>query len=94
MAPGASRGPPRREIHLRSTGRILGGIVADRPEWTRGVKLQVTTTGDLLRRDAEGIAEVVSRADGLFLIPAIAAGHAQFRISIDPPLPVLSHPRC
>ena len=32
---------------------------------------------------------MVSRADGLFLIPAIAAGHARFEITVDPPLPVL-----
>ena len=32
---------------------------------------------------------MVSRADGLFLVPAIAAGHARFRITVDPALPVL-----
>jgi hypothetical protein len=82
-------GPPQREIHLRSPGRIIGRIVADRPEWTRGVKLHVTTTRDQVQRDTEGTAEVVSRTDGLFLIPAIAAGHARIQITVDPPLPVL-----
>ncbi|MFI5455998.1 MAG: sigma-70 family RNA polymerase sigma factor [Isosphaerales bacterium] len=82
-------GRPPREIHLRSTGRIFGRIVADRPEWTRGVKISMTTTGDRDRRDTEGTAEVVSRADGLFLVPAIAAGHARFRVTVDPALPVL-----
>ncbi len=89
-------GPTEREIHLRSTGRIFGRIVADKPEWTRGVKLSITTISDpvqhefaLRARFAEGTAEVVSRADGLFLIPAIAAGHARFRITVDPALPVL-----
>ncbi len=82
-------GRPPREIHLRSTGRIFGRIVADRPEWTRGVKISMTTTGDRDRRDTEGTADVVSRADGLFLIPAIAAGHARFRVTVDPALPLL-----
>ena len=90
LARGASlTGRPPREIRLRSTGRIFGRIVADRPEWTRGVKISITTTRDRDRRDTEGTAEVVSRADGLFLIPAIAAGHARFRITVDPALPVL-----
>ncbi len=80
---------PQREIHLRSPGRIFGRIVADRPEWTRGVKLSITTTSAPVHRDTEGIAEVVSRADGLFLIPAIAGGHARFQIAVDPVRPVL-----
>ena len=54
--------PPQREIHLRSAGKIFGRIVADRPEWTRGVKLSITTTSDPVDRDTKGIAEVVSRA--------------------------------
>ena len=81
--------PPRREIHLRSTGKIFGRIVADRPEWTRGVKLSITTTSDPVDRDTKGIAEVVSRGDGLFLISAIAGGHARFEIAVDPVRPVL-----
>jgi hypothetical protein len=80
---------PQREIHLRSTGKIFGRIVADRPEWTRGVKLSITTTSDPVDRDTKGIAEVVSRGDGLFLIPAIAGGHARFEIAVDPVRPVL-----
>ncbi len=80
---------PQREIHLRSTGKIFGRIVADRPEWTRGVKLSITTTSDPVDRDTKGIAEVVSRADGLFLIPAIAGGHARFELAVDPVRPVL-----
>jgi RNA polymerase sigma factor (sigma-70 family) len=80
---------PQREIHLRSTGKIFGRIVADRPEWTRGVKLSITTTGSQDRHDTEGIAELVSRADGLFLIPAIAGGHARLQIAVDPARPVL-----
>jgi RNA polymerase sigma factor (sigma-70 family) len=82
-------GAPQREIRLRSTGHVLGRIVADRPEWARGVKLFITTTSDLLRRNTAGTAEVVSRADGFFLIPAIARGRARFRITVDPALPVL-----
>ena len=82
---------PQREIHLRSTGKILGRIVADRPEWTRGVKLSITTTSDPVDRDTKGIADVVSRGDGLFLIPAIAGGHARFEIAVDPVRPVLPH---
>ena len=80
---------PQREIHLRSTGKIFGRIVADQPEWTRGVKVSITTTGSPVQLDTKGIAEVVSRADGLFLIPAIAGGHAQFQVAVEPGRPVL-----
>ena len=81
--------PHGAEIHLRSAGKIFGRIVADRPEWTRGVKLSITTTSDPVDRETKGIAEVVSRGDGVFLIPAIAAGHARFQIAVDPMRPVL-----
>jgi len=81
--------PAQREIHLRSTGRIFGRIVADRPEWARGVNLDVITVSDPLGRDTVGSAQVVSRADGVFVIPAIAAGHARFQINVDPALRVL-----
>ncbi len=90
-------GPAERIIRLRRTGCIFGRIIADRPEWTRGVKLRVTTfvpsfqghsvttawDGDV------GEAEVVSRADGFFVIPAIAAGQARIEIIADPKLRVL-----
>jgi RNA polymerase sigma factor (sigma-70 family) len=90
-------GPAQRVIRLRSTGRIFGRIIADRPEWTRGVKLNVTTNNPDAPQHVVnsawdqdvGEAEVVSRADGVFVIPAIAAGHARFRITVDPALPVL-----
>jgi RNA polymerase sigma factor (sigma-70 family) len=81
--------PPQREIHLRTTGRVFGRVVADQPAWARGVKLSITTTGDPDRGDTEGTAEVVSRADGVFVIPSIAAGHARFRITVDAALSVL-----
>jgi hypothetical protein len=80
---------PQRTIQLRSTGRIMGRIVADRPEWTRGVKVFITTAGNEGRRATEGTAEVASRADGLFLVPAIAVGRAQFDVRVDPTLPIL-----
>ena len=82
-------GPPQREIHLRSTGRVIGRVVADQPEWARGVKISITTTSDPDRRDTEGTAEVVSRADGFFVIPSIAEGHARLRITVDPTVPVV-----
>jgi RNA polymerase sigma factor (sigma-70 family) len=82
------KGPARREIHLRPAGRIWGRMIADRPEWARGVKLSIMTS-DPGHLDTEATAEVVSRADGLFLIPAIAAGRARFTITVDPALRVL-----
>ena len=60
------------------------------PNGRRGVKLSsITTTSDPVDRDTKGIADVVSRGDGLFLIPAIAGGHARFEIAVDPVRPVL-----
>ncbi len=35
--------PARREVRLRPAGRIEGHIVAGRPEWTRGVKIYLST---------------------------------------------------
>jgi RNA polymerase sigma factor (sigma-70 family) len=35
--------PARREVRLRPAGRIEGHIVAARPEWTRGVKIYLST---------------------------------------------------
>jgi RNA polymerase sigma factor (sigma-70 family) len=90
-------GPAERVIHLRSTGRILGRIIAERPEWTQGVKLNVITSNPNAPQHVVntawdqdvGEAEVVSRADGVFVIPAIAAGQARFRVTAHPALAVL-----
>jgi hypothetical protein len=90
-------GPAERIIRLRRTGRIFGRITADRPDWTRGVKLRITTFDPNFQGHSVttawdedcGEAEVVSRADGHFVIPAIAAGHARIEVTADPKLRVL-----
>jgi RNA polymerase sigma factor (sigma-70 family) len=87
---GRPQGVTEREIRLRPAGRIFGRILADRPEWARGVKLSITTTLDSVgRHDIEGTVEVVSRPDGLFLIPAIASGTAMIGVTIDPAIRAL-----
>jgi hypothetical protein len=40
---GQASEPAQRELRLRPAGRIEGHIVAGRPEWTRGVKIYIST---------------------------------------------------
>jgi RNA polymerase sigma factor (sigma-70 family) len=40
---GHAEEPAQRELRLRPAGRIEGHIVAGRPEWTRGVKIYIST---------------------------------------------------
>ncbi len=85
--------PAEREIRLRPAGRVEGKIVADRPEWARGLKVYLSTSdpGDPshigLDRTAGG-AQVTSGADGSFVIPAIAAGKLTIMAGVDEALPV------
>jgi hypothetical protein len=72
--------PAERLITLRETGRIEGRLIADKPEWTRGVKLFFTTSldsrylGENFAADAEGTAGTVTDDAGRFVVPAIASG--------------------
>jgi hypothetical protein len=80
--------PERRELRLRPVGRIEGRIEADRPEWTRRVKVYLSTT------DAPGfeggLAEVTTGDDGHFVVPAIAEG--KLELYLDPSRPVRPRP--
>ena len=79
-----------RELRLRPAGRIEGRIEADRPEWTRGVKIYVSTT-DTAGLEG-GLAEVSSGDDGHFVVPAIAAGKLKVFLRLDPSSPVRPRP--
>jgi RNA polymerase sigma factor (sigma-70 family) len=85
--------PARREIRLRPSGRIEGRVIADRPEWARGLKVYASTTdpsqlhvGVSTRTEGEAIVE--AGPDGSFVIPAIAAGTLTIATRVDEALPV------
>jgi RNA polymerase sigma factor (sigma-70 family) len=84
--------PARREIRLRAAGRIEGRVVADRPEWVRGLKVYVSTTetSDPYRVTfkAQGDDIATTGPDGSFVIPAIAAGKLVIGTRVDEALPV------
>jgi hypothetical protein len=80
----------RREIRLRRAGRVEGRIEAARPEWTRGVKIYLSTT-DALGFEG-GLAEVITGDDGRFVVPAIAEGKLDVSPRLDPSLPVRPRP--
>jgi RNA polymerase sigma factor (sigma-70 family) len=93
--PAAGMNP--RPLRLRPTGRIEGRVVAARPEWTRGIKVSLSTTGpdDAARLDidrGEGLAEVTADDEGRFVVPAIAEGALQVFPQIDPTWPVRPRP--
>jgi RNA polymerase sigma factor (sigma-70 family) len=85
--------PARREVRLRPSGRIEGRIVADHPEWARGLRVYASTTDPSQLRagmnfKAEGLAIVHTGPDGSFVIPAIAAGTLEIGTHVDAGLPV------
>ncbi len=84
--------PARREIRLRPAGRIEGRVLADRPEWARGLKVYVSTTEDAdpyrVSFKAQGEDIVTTGPDGSFVIPAIAAGKLVVGTQVAEGLPV------
>ncbi len=84
--------PAQRTIRLRPVGRAFGRIVSDRPGWTKGLTVYVTThaspDGTIAWPSTEGFAKVVTRDDGTFVIRAIATGGLQILTDVDPSLPV------
>ena len=84
--------PARREIRLRPVGRIEGRVIADRPEWVRGLKVYVTTTetsdpyGMSLKAQGDDVA--TTGADGTFVVPGIAAGKLAIGTRVDEAVPV------
>ncbi len=75
---------------MHPVGRIEGRIEADRPEWTRGVKIYVSTTDPAGLEG--GLAEVSSGDDGHFVVPAIAEGKLEVFLRLDPSSPVRARP--
>jgi beta-lactamase regulating signal transducer with metallopeptidase domain len=84
--------PAENTIRLRPVGRVKGRIIADKPEWVRGVRIILNTE----KLDApappwltEGCADVESDAEGRFEVPAIAAGRIFYRgVLMNEKLPV------
>ena len=95
--------PEGQPIRLRQGGRIVGHVTAEKPEWTRGVRIFLNTASQTPQflpprhpqHGAEtpswthGFADVVSNEKGEFLVPAMAAGELTFDAYVDPKLPVL-----
>lgn len=80
---------PVREIRLRDRGRIQGRLVGERAEWLRGVKLGFSVDNHDEWSDAQGIATIVTTADGSFDVPVIASGGpVHIYVDLDPSLPV------
>lgn len=83
--------PAERGIRLRPAGRIEGRIIADRPEWAKGVKVYLSTSGrtyDIAFDRTEGQAQATSGPDGTFVVPAIAGGRLSIMAGVDKTLPV------
>lgn len=80
-----------RTIALRPAGRIEGRLLADDPEWVRGVRLWFATQGEFRPGGwpAEGWAEVTTDGEGRFVVPAIAEGRLRIDVLADDDAPVL-----
>jgi hypothetical protein len=100
--------PAQRDVRLRPAGRIEGHIVAARPEWTRGVKIYLSTLSPSdpdgqavpippepfghAADHTEGLAEVITGDDGTFIVPAIAEGKLILYAIVDQALPIRQRP--
>jgi RNA polymerase sigma factor (sigma-70 family) len=89
--------PAQNELRLRPAGRIEGHIVASRPEWTRGVKIYLSTTSPVVGLgpsdgQPEGVARVTTGDDGTFTVPAIAEGKLSVSPRVDQRLPARPRP--
>jgi len=78
-------------IRLRPAGRIEGQVIADKPEWARGVRLVFKTISGPW--STEGFALVESDEQGRFAVPAIAVSQAgRIDALVDEKLPVRPRP--
>ena len=79
--------PAENTIRLRPVGRIEGQLIADKPEWARGVRLTLVTEKLVGRAPpwlTEGFAEIESDEQGRFVVPRIAGGRLGFRsVAVD-----------
>jgi beta-lactamase regulating signal transducer with metallopeptidase domain len=80
---------PDREIRFQPTSSIKGKLVAENPEWVRGVRIVFETANRTEGQDAQGTAEVVTDGDGHFEAPLIASGGPLLTyVFLDAKLPV------
>jgi protocatechuate 3,4-dioxygenase beta subunit len=80
-------------IRLRPVGKIVGRMLADRPEMVRGVRLAFTTSPIRLRIGGplwptEEFADVTTDTEGRFVVPAMAAGRLHTDVSVDEKQPL------
>ena len=87
--------PAEQTIRLRPTCGIEGRVIAEKPEWARGIRLVFTTEEKLIaggRRPpwpTEGRGDATTDENGRFEIPVIAAGRlSMIDTVIDERLPV------
>ncbi len=88
--------PASQPIRLRRAGKVVGRVTAVKPEWTRGVRITMTT-GALYSRSRDGdamsttlgFADVESDAQGRFDAPIIATGQLSLDAHVEDDLPVL-----
>ena len=84
--------PAKNVIQLRPAGRVEGRVIADEPQWAKGVRITFNT--EMFDRPTppwlnEGFADVESDEQCLFVVPAIAVGRIFFRhVLVDENLPV------
>jgi beta-lactamase regulating signal transducer with metallopeptidase domain len=82
-------------IRLRQGGRIEGRVTAEKPEMARGVRITLVTGTPRSYQPGggpsmtNGSADVVSDAEGEFLVPVMAAGGLGIDAHVDAGLPVL-----
>ncbi len=90
--------PAERTIHLRPVCRIEGRVIAEKPEWARGIRIVFTTeqawgTGPEPEHrppwPAEGRADVTTNDEGRCVVPIIAEGRlSMIETVLDDKLPV------
>jgi hypothetical protein len=83
--------PAKQTIHLRPVGTIKGRVLADKPEWARGMRMLFATEKMINAPPwlTEGFADVESDEQGRFVVPVIADGRLDFRgLIVDDKLPV------
>jgi len=78
-----------RPIRLRAPGKIEGRLIAEKPEWIRGIRLSFSTDNQDQWTDPSGIAQAVTDNEGRYVVPVIASGGpVRVHVGIDKALPV------
>ncbi len=88
--------PDERAIKLRPVGRVLGRIIAEKPEYAGHLWISLTTWAEFTKASQSkaiqspvGEARVRTDSDGEFEVPAIAEGTLAIRVFEEESIPVL-----